>query len=386
MKRKAGYYITQKITGESFRAYVPSPLPLNQFHPSLDWEVLFPLFEKATAKLAELKSLQQHIPNPNLFLYSYVRKEALLSSQIEGTQSSFSDLILFEHDQKTTVSLEDVEEVSHYVKALSYAIERIQAGFPLSLRLLREIHHILLQGSRGKEKESGEFRRSQNWIGGTRPGNALFVPPPPEELPRLLGNLEIFLHESNLPPLLKAGIAHLQLETLHPFLDGNGRLGRLLISLLLTVEGTLEEPILYLSLYLKEHRSLYYQLLQEVRTNGDWEKWLTFFLEGVIYSAQDGISTIEKMEQLFKNDQAIITTLGRARFSCQEAWEYMKQLPQITAPLLAKGLSITPPTARVVLMKLEKVGILEEISGKKRDKIYIYRDYLTLLEKGTEPL
>jgi Fic family protein len=287
MNQRVGTYITQKVPGESYKTYVPPKLPPE---PLVDLGRLYPYLEKATLALAELNSICKTIPNPSLFIYMYVRKEALLSSQIEGTQSSFSDLMLFEHHQKPEVSLEDVEEVSNYVKAVSYGLQRLKEDFPLSLRLLKEIHGVLLSGGRGSSKLPGEFRRSQNWIGGTRPGNALFVPPPVDSLNQCLSDFENFLHDETLPVLIKTGLAHVQFETIHPFLDGNGRLGRLLITLLLCANGMVDEPILYLSLYLKQNRQSYYELLQEVRSNGTWETWLEFFLEGVYSSAKAGFT------------------------------------------------------------------------------------------------
>jgi Fic family protein len=354
----------------------------------------------------------------------YVRKEALLSSQIEGTQSSFSDLMLFEHKQKPKVSLEDVEEVSNYVKAINYGMARLRDDFPLSLRLLKEIHSILLTGVRGSTKLPGEFilkenrntdlflsgegaqrineyvstrihdknkdsilireefRRSQNWIGGTRPGNASFVPPPVEYLADCLSDFEKFLHDENTPVLIKAALAHVQFETIHPFLDGNGRLGRLLITLILCADGMLDEPILYLSLYLKKNRHTYYQLLQEVRESGNWEVWLEFFLIGIYQSATQAINTAENINNLFIKDLAKISLLERARFSCEKIFEYMKTLPQVSVPFLSKALNLTPPTVRDALNNLQSIGILEEISGKKRDKVYVYRKYLDILENG----
>jgi Fic family protein len=246
MTQRIGSYITQKIAGEPYKAYVPPKLPPK---PAIDLIEIYPCLEKATSALAQLNSVHRSIPNTSLFIYMYIRKEALLSSQIEGTQSSFSDLMLFEHDQKPEVSLEDVEEVSNYVKALTHGLKRLKDDFPLSLRLLCEIHSILLSGGRGAGKLPGEFRRSQNWIGGTRPGNALFVPPPVDHLHQCLSDFEFFLHDNSLPVLIKAGLAHVQFETIHPFLDGNGRLGRLLVTLLLCNSGMLNEPILYLRLY-----------------------------------------------------------------------------------------------------------------------------------------
>ncbi|MEI8321143.1 MAG: Fic family protein [Alphaproteobacteria bacterium] len=382
-KKRIGTYVTQKTSGEVFKAYVPPKLPPS---PPVDLAKLYPYLEKATLALAELNNVHKSIPNTALFIYMYVRKEALLSSQIEGTQSSFSDLMLFEHHQKTEVSLEDVEEVSNYVKASSYGLERLKKDFPLSLRLLREIHGVLLSGTRGTGKLPGEFRHSQNWVGGTRPGNALFVPPPVDHLNQCLSDFETFLHDSTLPVLIKAGLAHVQFETIHPFLDGNGRLGRLLISLLLCNDNLLDEPILYLSLYLKQNRQTYYNLLQEVRLHGAWETWLEFFLDGVRKSAKQATSTANRINKLFDQDQKKIETLGRARFSCEQVLEYMKKLPQVTVSFVATELSMTAPTARSSLNHMVKIGVLEETSGKKSSKIYVYRTYLNILEEGAEPL
>lgn len=382
MNRKTGTYITQKVAEESFKAYIPSNLPLG----SLDLSRLYPYIEKATLALAELNSLNKTIPNKSLFIYMYVHKEALLSSQIEGMQSSFLDLMLFEHKQNTVVPFEDVEEVSNYVKAINFGLKRLKEdNLPLSLRLLRNIHAILLSGNRGSEKLPGEFRRSQNWIGGTRPGNALFVPPPVDYLNECLSNFENFLHDESLPALIKAGLAHVQFETIHPFLDGNGRLGRLLITLLLCLGGMLDKPILYLSLYLKQNRHTYYELLQEVRIHGTWETWLEFFLEGVYASANQAVKTIEQINNLFTEDFLKIANLRRARFSCEQILEYMKRLPQVTVPLLASELKMAAPTARSALNHMMELGIIEEISGKKRDKVYVYRKYLDFLEEGAEP-
>lgn len=383
-KRRLGVYLTQSVIGDKYKAFIPPDLPPN---PPINLQKMYPSLEKAMQSIAELNTISQTIPNTSLFIYMYVRKEALLSSQIEGTQSSFADLMLFEHKQQPTVSLEDVEEVSNYVQAIHYGLKRLREGFPLSLRLLREIHGVLLKGSRGSHKYPGEFRRTQNWIGGTRPGNALFVPPPPEELSRLLSNFELFLHDdSQLPILIKAGVAHVQFETIHPFLDGNGRLGRLIITLLLCENGILQEPILYSSLYLKQHRTTYYNLLQEVRTQGTWETWLEFFLEGITVSAQQAISTAKRINKLFDSDSAKIQTLGRGKFSCLQVFEYLKKLPQVSVPSMAQELDMTAPTIRNALNSLQDLGILKEITKKKRDKVYVYKKYLDLLEEGSEPL
>ncbi len=381
MNRRIGTYITNKIATESYKAYIPD-------HPPVEINKLYSYLERATLALAELNSIGKITPNITLFIYMYIRKEALLSSQIEGTQSSFTDLILFEHHQKPNISIDDVEEVSNYVQAINYGLEQLKNGFPLSLRLICEIHNILLSGARGSNKLPGEFRRSQNWIGGTRPGNALFVPPPLEKLMDCLSDFEHFLHEktSKLPALIKAGIAHVQFETIHPFLDGNGRLGRLLIILFLYNEGLLEKPILYLSLYLKQNRNIYYDLLQQVRLKGTWEIWLEFFLEGVTESAKQAVQTATQINSLFEEDLLKIQKLGRSRLSCIEVLEYLKKIPQTSVPLLSKELSITAPTARSALNSMLKLGILQEISGKKRDKIYVYRKYLDILDEGAQPL
>lgn len=377
MNKRIGIYINQNISGESYKTYVPPKLPPD---PPIDLLRLYPHLEKATSALAALNATCKSIPNTSLFIYMYVRKEALFSNQIEGTQSSFSDLMLFEHNQKPTVSIEDVEEVSNYVMAITHGIARLKENFPLSLRLLREIHKILLSGSRGSGKLPGEFRCSQNWVGGTRPGNALYVPPPIEHLSQCLSDLENFLHDENLPVLIKAGIAHVQFETIHPFLDGNGRLGRLLITLLLCHGGILSEPILYLSLYLKQNRHVYYELLQEVRVHGTWETWLEFFLDGVYESASSAIQTAHLINELFLEDFAQISSLGRVKFPCQNILEYMKLLPQVTVHKIVKELGMTAPTARHALELMVGMKILEEITGKKRDRIYVYRKYLDLLE------
>ena len=382
MNKRVGTYVVQKISGESYKAYIPAIFPPN---PAVDLAQIYPYLEKATLALAELNGMTRAIPNTSLFIYMYVRKEALLSSQIEGTQSSFSDLMLFEHHQQTEVSLEDVEEVSNYVKAIMYGLERLKADFPLSLRLLRDIHGVLLSGGRGSSKLPGEIRRSQNWIGGTRPGNALFVPPPVEHLDQCLNDFENFLHDTSLPVLVKAALAHVQFETIHPFLDGNGRLGRLLVTLLLCDGGLLDEPLLYLSLYLKQNRKVYYDLLQEVRVHGAWETWIEFFLEGVAKTAKQAVQTAMEINNLFEQDLMKISSLGRARLSCEQTLEYLKKLPQITVSGLAKALGMSAPTARSALNHMIELGILKEVTGQKRDKIYVYRTYLDILEDGAEP-
>ncbi len=382
---RMGHWLECSVAGEKYNSYIPPRLPLD---PPIRLEGLYNDLQKATEVLGELNGVARAVPNGALFIYMYVRKEALVSSQIEGTQSSFSDLILFENEQKPDISFDDVEEVTNYVKAMTYGLEKLSEGFPLCLRLLREVHQVLMQGVRGSSQQPGEFRRSQNWVGGTRPGNALFVPPPPEELSSILGNFETFMNETNetLPTLIKAGILHLQFETIHPFLDGNGRLGRLLIILYLIQENTLQSPVLYLSLYLKQNRGAYYRLLQEVRNQGTWETWLEFFLKGIEMTARQAVTTIEDLNELFQKDEEKIQVMGRSRLSSLSAWEYLKKVPQVTPISLAEQLSVSTPTARNALENLEKIGIVKEITGQKRDKIYIYENYLRALEAGTEPL
>lgn len=384
-KNRLGKLVDQSLIGGNYKAFIPPYLPPS---PPVDLALLYPYLEKATQAIAQLNIIVDAIPNTALFMYMYVRKEALLSSQIEGTQSSFADVILFENDQKPAVSIEDVEEVSNYVQAINYGIKRMHDGFPLSLRLLREVHGVLLQGARGTHKHPGEFRRTQNWIGGTRPGNAVFVPPPPDYLDDLLNNLESFLHEEEnmLPVLIKAGLVHVQFETIHPFLDGNGRLGRLLIILMLCEKEILKSPILYLSLYLKQNRSTYYNLLQEVRMHGNWEAWLEFFLNGITKSAQQAIETTQKINKVFVKDLAKINTLGRSKNSCLQVFEYLKKLPQVSVPIIAQALKISQPTVRNAIHHLVELDILKEVSKKKRDKVYVYKQYLKLLEEGSEPL
>ena len=304
MKRgSSGEFVTISNVGEMCRAFVPNPLPPQ---PPLVWSAeLQAQFAAANTALGRLDGIAALLPDTSIFLYSYVRKEAVLSSQIEGTQSSLSDLLLFENEQAPGVPLDDVQEVSNYAAALEHGLKRIREGLPLSLRLIKELHSILLSKGRGSGKLPGEFRTSQNWIGGTRPGNARFVPPPPERLMESLSALEKFLHDQpeKTSTLVKAALAHVQFETIHPFLDGNGRVGRLLITLLLCVEGSLQQPLLYLSLFFKRHRSLYYEFLQTAREEGDWESWLMFFFEGVATTGNEAFATANKLLKLFDTDR-----------------------------------------------------------------------------------
>jgi len=320
-----------------------------------------------------------------LFLYMYVRKEAVLSSMIEGTQSSLSDLLLFELDQAPGVPLDDVREVSNYVAALDLGLSRMAEGFPLSLRLFKEIHGILLDRGRGSHQGPGEFRRSQNWIGGTRPGNAAFVPPPPEQVLECMGKLELFLHDQPKPTpgLLKAALAHVQFETIHPFLDGNGRLGRLIITLLLCEQRTLRKPLLYLSLYFKTHRQYYYELLNEVRLSGNWEAWLDFFAEAVIVTANQAVDTTRQLTDLSNGDRDKIRGLGRAAASSLQVHRALLERPIATAGRLVKKTAISPATVNKCLNHLKNLGIVRELTGRKRNRLFSYTRYIEIMNYGT---
>ncbi|GIX11798.1 Fic family protein [Elioraea sp.] len=349
---------------------------------------LYRLLEEASRAIGRLDGVTSILPDTPLFLYMYIRKEALLSSQIEGTQSSLSDLLLFEIEEAPGVPLDDVQEVSNYVAAMNHGLARIREGFPISLRLMREIHEILLATGRGSAKQPGEFRRSQNWIGGTRPGNAVFVPPPPEQVPDLMSDLERFIHADTpeIPALIKAGLVHVQFETIHPFLDGNGRLGRLLITFLLCAQGILKEPILYLSLYFKAHRRLYYDLLQEVRERGDWEAWLAFFLEGVAETSVQAADAAREILNLLDADRDRIEGLGRPAASALRVHQLLQQKPIIAIPDAVQRLGISAPTIAKSVHHLEHLGILREITGRQRRRLFAYDGYLQILNRGTEPL
>jgi Fic family protein len=345
------------------------------------------LLDQANQSLGRLDGLASVLPNLSLFIYTYVRKEAVLSSQIEGTQSSLSDLLLFENNEAPGVPLNDVQEVSNYVAALNHGLDRLRGGFPLSLRLIREIHEVLLSKGRGCDKQPGEFRQSQNWIGGTRPGNAAFVPPPPELVPGCMSDLELFLHDERdgLPLLVKAGLVHVQFETIHPFLDGNGRLGRLLITFLLCAAGVLREPILYLSLYFKEHRSAYYDLLDRVRAKGEWETWLEFFLAGVRDTAEQAAAAARRILVVFDDDHRKIEALGRPAASVLRVFEHLQRNPIVSIPATAQSIDISAPTVAKSLDHMRRLGMLREITGRQRHRLFVYDAYLAILNEGTEP-
>lgn len=385
--RETGEFISCSVAEEKYLAFVPATLPPK---PPLDMGQLGNLLASASAALGRLDGLAGFLPDIGLFIYMYVRKEALLSSQIEGTQSSFSDLLIHENELAPGAPAEeDVQDVSNYIAALNHGLERMRSGFPLSLRLIREIHETLLSKGRGSNKMPGEFRRSQNWIGGPRPSKARFVPPPPDRLDECLGAFEKFLHadDDNLPILIRAALAHVQFETIHPFLDGNGRIGRLLITLLLCADGVLKEPILYLSLWFKTRRNEYYDQLQYIRDTGDWEEWINFFLRGVIETADQGVATARRILELFDTDQRRVeTALGKAAPSALKILAHMRKKPVIAPKDLVAQLELTMPTINTALSNLEKIGIIHEITGRQRDRMFAYKAYLAILEEGTEPL
>jgi len=383
MARRLGTYSVSKLGGEAVRAFIPVPLPPV---PPVRLESLQKLMEQANQALGRLDGLASILPDLSLLIYMHVRKEAVLSSQIEGTQSSLSDLLLHESGEAPGVPLEDVREVSRYVAAMGHGMRRIREGFPLSLRLLREIHGILLAKGRGSWKRPGEFRTSQNWIGGTRPGNAVFVPPPPEKVLECMGLLEVFLHADrpDLPVLVKAALIHVQFETIHPFLDGNGRLGRLLITFLLCTAGVLREPILYLSLYFKANRRKYYELLDRVRTAGEWETWVEFFLTGIRDTSNQAAATARQILALFEADRRKIEGLGRPAASVARVHQYMERSPIVTIPATARRLAISSPTVAKSMEHMRKLGMLREATGRQRHRLFVYQAYLTILNQGTE--
>ena len=379
-----GHYAKVSTVGESVLAFVPAPLPPD---PSIDWTPeLRSKFDQALLALGRLDSVSRLLPDASLFLYMYVRKEAVLSSMIEGTQSSLSDLLLFELDQEPGVPLNDVLEVSNYVRALYYGLKRLAEGFPLSLRLIREVHGILLTKGRGSNQTPGEFRKSQNWIGGTRPGNAAFVPPPPEKVMEGMGKLELFLHDQPEPTpiLLKAALAHVQFETIHSFLDGNGRLGRLLITLLLCEQEVLQQPMLYLSLYFKTHSQYYYELLNNVRLTGDWEAWLDFFAEAVIVTATQAVETAQQLLDLANKDRANIIELGRAAASIVQVHRVLIEHPIATSGLIVEKTGITHATVNKALEHLVRLGIVTELTKQKRNRLFSYSRYFDIMNRGTE--
>jgi Fic family protein len=380
-REQQGKYVVISTVGEKAEAFVPNPLPPN---PAIEWtDSLRAQFDKAHAALGKLEGVSNFLPI-NTLLYSYVRKEAVLSSMIEGTQSSLSDLLVHEISPLQSVPFDDVTDVSNYVAAIEHGLKRLSEGFPISIRLIKDLHKILLSNSRGSTKLPGEIRDSQNWIGGTRPVNAVFVPPPPHLLTEGLSDLEKFIHDDKqeTSTIFKAGVVHLQFETLHPFLDGNGRVGRLLIILIFMSDGMLSEPLLYISLFLKTHRQRYYELLDNVRKEGDWESWLIFFAEAVEVSATSAVSSAKRLLDCAKADAAIIDQQGRSRISLAKVHKLFQQRPISNSLSLKEATSLAPATIQAVLKKLCDLNILSEITEKKRDRVYAYKAYIDILSEG----
>ncbi len=387
MKRGAtGRFEITRVGGEEVRAFIPDPLPPV---PPVDLGgARQRRLEQALLAVGRLDSITSLLPDPQLFLYAYVRREAVLSSQIEGTQSSLSDLLLFELDEAPGVPIDDVVEVSNYVAALEHGMARLREGFPISGRLIREMHERLLARGRGSEKQPGEFRRSQNWIGGTRPGTAHFVPPPPSHIGDLMSALEKTMHASDAPwpVLVTTGLIHVQFETIHPFLDGNGRIGRLLIPLLLHDAGVLEQPLLYLSLYFKQHRDEYYRHLDLVRRTGDWEAWVDFFLEGVEVTAAGAVDTARRLVGLFEQDTARVATSGRTAATLLRVLRAMHERPVITLKEVSRRTGLSFPTSAKSMTALIDLGLVRELTGYRRNRVFAYDRYLSILAEGTEPL
>ncbi|MBI4398244.1 MAG: Fic family protein [Candidatus Omnitrophica bacterium] len=381
---RSGKWLKQGTPDERYLVFSPHPLPPS---PAIHFDhKLQDLQERANRALGRLDGISSFLPDPDLFIYSYVRKEAVLSSQIEGTQSSLSDLLLFEMEETPGALKTDVKEVSNYVGAMQHGLQRLNKGFPLSLRLIKEIHEELLSKVRGGDKEPGEFRRTQNWIGGTRPGNALYVPPPPQEVMPAMGALEKFFHgePEKFPTLAKAGLVHAQFESIHPFLDGNGRLGRLLITFILCAEKALSEPLLYLSLYFKEHRKVYYEKLQLIRTEGDWEGWLDFFFSGVEAVATEAEQTAQKLFLMFEEHRIKIQKIGKAASTALRVQEFLKKHAIISLPVATKELELSFPAVNKAMVNLEKLGLVKEFTGKQRHRLFSYEPYLKVLTQGTE--
>lgn len=383
MHRETGTYRTSTTHGETVRAFVPHPL-LPAAPPLAIEGELAERHSAAEAALGRLRVAGAMVPDRGWFLYGFVRKEAVLSSQIEGTQATLRDVATFEATS-TTDRPADVEEVCNYVEAVNHARAVIAdpAGLPLCTRLLCNLHRILMRGVRGADTFPGEIRTSQNWIGGTRPGNARFVPPPPEEVVPALAALDSWIYsDPPLPPLVKAGLAHVQFETIHPFLDGNGRIGRMLITLLVEHWGLLDAPLLYLSVALKRRQSEYDARLTAVRTEGDWEGWTGFFLECVTDAADDGVRIAQAVHSLIGHDRGRVVGHARATVAAIQLLDSLPSNPVVTVPRASSLLGMTAPPARKAIELLEEIGVLRETTGKQRDRVYAYHAYLDLLTES----
>jgi Fic family protein len=382
---RAGRFVAVGTPPDGYAVFDPRPLPPDP-RLALD-KPTERLLDRANQALGRLDGITMLLPDPQTLLYTYIRKEAVLSSQIEGTQSSLSDLLLFEADVAPGVPVGDVEETANYLIALRHGIDAVSTGrLPISSRLLREVHGLLLDGVRGGDKAPGEYRRIQNWLGGARPADARFVPPPPQEVPDAIAALERFVHDEDgeLPVLVKAALAHAQFETIHPFLDGNGRVGRLLITLMLCAEGVLERPLLYLSLYFKQHRDLYYDRLQRIRTHGEWEEWVAFFLRGVLDVAKSATETTRNIVSLVERDRATVGALDKSAATAGRILEHAIQRVILTPKSVQEATDLTAPPVYSAIRRLEEAGILHEATGKRRNRVYVYTQYLALLNAGTE--
>ena len=383
--RLGRYVVISTVGDEKVNAFIPPDLPP---FPAVKMDSLYKKLGEADRAIGKLDAMVTILPNTPLFLSTYAQKEALLSSQIEGTQSSLSDLLLFGSRDKSDTPKEDTEEVANYIIAMYNGLEKIKDDFPLSLKLMREMHQILLSGSRGSTKLPGEFRRSQNWIGGNSPIEASYVPPPSSEILDLMSKLEKFINEDNLDvhPLIKAGLVHVQFESIHPFLDGNGRLGRLLITLLFCKEGILKEPILYLSYFFKKNRSTYYELIQKVRTENGWEKWIEFFLDGIIETSNQAINAATEIMKMFNKDEEIIKTLGRNATVAHRVHEFMKRNPIFRMSAITRDLEFTRPTIQKAIKNLIELGLVSEFKKNPRNRVYIYTEYMYILSQGADPI
>jgi Fic family protein len=379
-----GSYEPSVAAGETCRAFVPASLPPQP--PLIVDTSLQERLDEAHLALGRLDSISTLLPETSVFLYSYIRKEAVMSSQIEGTQSSLSDLMLFEAEGAPGVPLDDVREVSCYVSALEHGLALLKGGLPLCTRLMNEMHAKLMTHGRGAGKAPGEVRRSQNWIGGASPARASFVPPPPQRVDECLSDLEKFLNDQPVrhSALIKAALSHAQFETIHPYLDGNGRLGRLMIPLILVHEGVLREPLLYLSLYFKTYRSNYYEMLQRVREHGDWEEWLWFFATAVRYTATQAVDTAKALTALGEVDRERIRSLGRVSPSALQVHQAMLGRPVTTIPAICAATGQSPHTVGKMLAAMIDLGLVREVTGMKRNRIYEYTAYLDLLNREDE--
>jgi Fic family protein len=388
LERESGYYETHSAYSDKpYKTFIPKPLPPEPkvLIDSLLWDLL----DRANRALGRLDGVSDLLPDPYLFTYFYVRKEAVLSSQIEGTQSTLSQLLLFETEQAPGVPLVDVKEVLNYVNALQYGISSITSANrpPISLRLIKEMHRILMTDARGGRKYPGEFRQDQNWIGADDINKATYIGPPPDKVVECLSELERFIHDipERTPVLMKAALAHVQFETIHPFSDGNGRMGRLLITLLLCAESALQQPMLYLSLYFKANRNEYYERLQRVREHGDWEGWLRFFLQGILETSQQAVNAAQEILRLFDVDRKRISSLKQQANAPLRVHEILQKKPIVSIGTVAKSLGMSVPTVTNGIQRLEKMGILREVTGGQRNRLYMYQEYVDILNEGTNP-